>query len=910
MNVHATSPQHGPNALIPFHDESVSIGDSSATVPTPLVGMGLPTLEVWSNGEQPRRIYVLTKDILQLGRDPANDIVLHSTAASDFHAQIVRQGEMLMFVHPHPARSSTSNGLFYKGRHIPGHEVFRKPLVRGDIFRISDEHGGYLTLVFNDGSNLVQSIAPILYPIPLTTKLLTIGRNHTNTIVLNHSLVSGCHAYLVQDNATYRIRDQKSTNHVYVNGQRVIEQALVPNDEIGIGPFVFTFTGTHLLQYTEQRGIHIDAVHVQQTVRRFLRPAEVLLKDISLSIPPQSMVAIIGGSGAGKSTLMNALNGAFPARDGHVFYDGQDYYRSLELFNTQLGYVPQDDIVHRELTVGRALYYAARLRLPGKATDRQIRRRVENVLQNVDMLDKRHMRIRKLSGGQRKRLSVALELLVQPHIFYLDEPTSGLDPGLDRKLMFILRSLADEGRTVVLTTHSVQNLYICDYICLLTPGGRLAFFGPPEEALRYFGTRDFVELYSHVEPRSDDLAVPENAEERFRQSVLYKRYITDRQQQQLTGLQTAAAGKKMVGERHEEQLPKRVRVRVGQWRQFCFLTLRSIELLKNDIGTSLILLLQAPLIGLLLMLLIKYGIGTGVFGVDSIVQCPTSQHILTATGAIQVPDMTHRVTSISCARVVNFLQTTAVGHAYMVKSAGESKALQNFMVTGPGGDAEEVLFCMVFATLMFGCINSVREIVKEAPIYHRERAVNLGVFPYVLSKMAVLGVLCLLQSAILILLVNAVIPFQHAIFLPPLLEMYITLALVCLVGMMLGLLISAIAPSADRAMSFIPLVLIPQVVFSGAIIPFKDQFTQIFAMLSASRWGLAALGSSAGLHSETMRGDALFKNVYIFHGTLYSTYSQTDALHYLLLMWAVLGAMIVLFCGLTMYCQRRKDVRR
>jgi len=905
MNEHTTPLQYDPNASMPFHNENVSGWDSGVTVPTPLVGMGLPTLEVWSDGMQPRRIYALTTDVLQLGRDPDNDIVLRSTAASDFHVQIVRQGDMFLLVHPHPARSSTKNGLFYKGRHIPGYEVFRKPLIRGDIFRISDEHGGYATLVFNDGGPFVQSIAPILYPIPLTAKLLTIGRHQTNTLVLNHPLVSGCHAYLIHDNTTYRIRDQKSINHVYVNGKRVSDQALIPNDEIRIGPFVFTFTGTHLLQYTEQHGIHVDAVHVQRRIRRFLRPPEILLNDISLSIPPQSMVAIIGGSGAGKSTLMNVLNGSFPAQDGQVFYDGQNYYNSLERFNTQLGYVPQDDIVHRELTVERALYYAARLRFPGKVTYIHILQRVENVLRNVDMLDKRRVRIGKLSGGQRKRLSVALELLVQPHIFYLDEPTSGLDPDLDRKLMFILRRLADEGRTVVLTTHSVYNLYICDYICLLAPGGRLAFFGPPDEALHYFGTNDFVEIYSYVESGSNDLDAPKKAEARFRQSVFYKRYITD-QQRHLEKVQTDDTGEKMLEERHEEQQSQRV----GQWRQFRFLTLRSMELLKNDIGTLFILLLQAPIIGLLLMVLIKYGIGTGVFGVNSIVQCPTAQHILTATGVIQVPDMTHPLVSISCGRVANFLQTTTTGHAYMVRYGGESRALQHFMVTGPGGDAEEVLFCMVFAAFMFGSINSVREIVKEAPIYRRERAVNLGVFPYVLSKMTVLGVLCLFQSAILLLFVNAVVPFQHHIFFPPLLEMYVTLALVCLIGMMWGLMISALAPSADRAMSFIPLVLIPQVVFSGAIFPFKNQITQIFAMLSASRWGLAALGSSAGLHSETMSGDALFDHDLIFHGTLYSTYSQIDALHYLFLMWTVLIAMIVLLCGLTIYWQKRKDIRR
>jgi hypothetical protein len=216
---------------------------------------------------------------------------------------------------------------------------------------------------------------------------------------------------------------------------------------------------------------------------------------------------------------------------------------------------------------------------------------------------------------------------------------------------------------------------------------------------------------------------------------------------------------------------------------------------------------------------------------------------------------------------------------------------------------------MAFATILFGCINGAREIVKEAPIYQRERAVSLGILPYMFSKILVLGLLCLFQSAILTLVVEIGEPLQQGIFLSPILETYITLALTSLTGLMIGLTISAIAPNNDRAISFVPLILLPQVIFSGAIIPLKDWFTQILATVFPSRWAMVALGSSIGLHAETIGGDKLFGNDYSYHSTLYSIYSKADAIHRLLLSW---GALVTLLIVLTMTIGiflKRKDIR-
>ncbi|HLX56088.1 MAG TPA: ATP-binding cassette domain-containing protein, partial [Ktedonobacteraceae bacterium] len=612
-----------------------------------------------------------------------------------------------------------------------------------------------------------------------------------------------------------------------------------------------------------------------------------------------------GGSGAGKSTLMDALNGLRPAQQGKVFYNGQDYYHNIPAFSTLLGYVPQDDIVHRDLTVERALYYAARFRLPGDFTDEQIEQRIKEVLEDVEMTGRRKLLVKKLSGGQRKRVSIAMELLANPGVFFLDEPTSGLDPGLDRKMMYLLRKLADGGHTIVLVTHATNNINVCDYVCFLAQGGRLAYFGPPDEAKTYFGKPDFAEIYTGLEPTDEHPNIPDEAEAKFKLSKEYQTYIAE----PLKAVPTETTGA-LDGHAKILRRPKRG----NPFKQFLLLSQRNIELLKNNRSNLIILLLQAPLIALLLVLLIRFEIGTGLFNASNVVQCSPQIFTSTAvsstnpTGALGI-NTQGKNAAVDCSRIITFLQTDPNGTAYAQSKGGVNTALQDFIVPGVGLNADRALFIIAVIAVLFGGINGTREIVKEASVYRRERTVNLGIIPYVLSKVLVLGLFSLFQSAALLLIVHAFEPFQQSIFLPTLLENYITLVLTALAGLIVGLAASAFAANEDSANSLLPFILIPQIVFAGVEIPLKNWPLQIIAMIFPTRWAVTALGSSAGLHSDKLGGDSLFGTNTTFHGTLFSTFTTTDATHRLLLAWGALGLLIIAFTVIICIGLKRKDVR-
>ena len=825
VNVAGQTGPHSPNV-------STERAPKPGDLPKPIQ----PSIEISTNTSQNKQSHQIpsNKQEINLGRHPANDIVIDEPVVSGFHFQLKRENNQLVLVHPHPKQQQTTNGLLYQGRHYRGNESFHHILTRGDVFRIGNEFGTLVTLTYNDGSGTAQETVPKIPDILLDKPFFTIGRQPGNAIELNHPQVSARHAQLLQDKGTYRIIDMGSNNHVYVNGRIEKNRLLKVGDEIRIGPFKLTYTGTHLRQQDESKeGIRIDAFHLTKVGKKLGKPPVIILNDISLSIPARKFVALVGGSGAGKSTLLDGLNGLRPASSGMVYYNGQDYYKSPAAFRSQLGYVPQDDIVHQDLTVEKALYYAAKLRLPKDFTQEKIKQRIDQVLEDVEMTDRRNLLIKKLSGGQRKRVSIALELLAQPSIFFLDEPTSGLDPGLDRKMMALLRRLADRGQTIVLVTHATNNIISnCDYVCFLCKDGRMAYFGPPAEAMTFFRQVDFADIYSALEPTANSPDIPQEAEKIFRQSVDYQKYVAEPLQQR-PGTQTVPL----------QSLPENKTPKQGNlWRQFFLLSTRYVELLKNDLGTLLILLFQAPVIGLILVFLIKSLLGTDTFASSNI--------------------------SLS------------------------------------GANAEKTLFIMAFAAVMFGCINSAREIVKEAGIYRRERTVNLAIAPYLLSKFVVLGILCLLQSAVLVFMVNFVSPFQQGIFLPVLVEIYITMALTSLAGLALGLAVSALVPNNDRAMSFVPILLIPQVIFSGIIFKLNGTFAQILGGLFAARWAMIGMGSSIGLHSNRVGADD-----FSFQGTLDGAYSQPHAIQHLLFAWFALIVMIVVLSSATAFFLKRKDIR-
>lgn len=467
---------------------------------------------------------------------------------SGFHLQIRQDGGQLLLIHPHPLQPQhkTTNGIPYQGKHFQGDEPFTHVLSNGDVFRIGNQYGTLVTLTYHDSSSIARPLVPDIAPIPLGGPLITIGRGPGNTVVLNHPQVSGNHAHLERSGTTYRIVDQNSTNHVYVNGQRVTSDLLMPQDVIRIGPYDLIFTGTQLIQQSSIRSIRIDALNVIQ----YGDQQKILLNDISLTIPSGKFVAIVGGSGAGKTTLMDALNGTRPAKAGSVLYNGQDYYSSRASFSAQLGYVPQFNIIHKNLTVERVLYYAAKLRLPSDTTDQQ-------------------------------------------------------------------------------TVFTAKPLPI---------------------------------------------------------------------------------------------------------------------------------------------------------------------------------------------------------------------------------EAEKVLFIMSLVAVLFGCNNSAREIVKEIQIYRRERIVNLGIMPYLFSKALVLGILCLLQCALLVIAVSVISPFPQTVLLPPPLEIYISLALTSLVSLMIGLMISCLAANSDQANSIIPVILIFQILFSCVIFKLTG-FGEVFGGLFAMRWSMIGMGSSVGLTAVPMGYD-------------------------------------------------------
>lgn len=630
------------------------------------------------------------------------------------------------------------------------------------------------------------------------------------------------------------------------------------------------------LKVRDDNGIRVDALHLKEYGSRHI----TLLHDITLNFPKGAFVALVGSSGVGKTTLLNALSGIHPAQKGTVLYDGQNYYRHLSEFSDQIGYVPQDDIIHKDLSVKRALYYAARLRLPEGYTRKQIRWRIDAVLDDVEMKHRRNHLVRSLSGGERKRVSLALELLGNPRIFLLDEPTAGLDPGLDLKMMRLLRKLADRGHTVILVTHATRNIEVCDLVCFMAQGGRLAFYGTPTEAQEYFHTTNFAEIYNALEPTAEQKNIPKEAEEKYKQSPYFTRHVTDPLDNKPEEQDQAPAVSS-----HKRSHPKG---------QFWYLTLRYLALLKNDPISLLVLLLQAPIIGVILYFLAA----SNVFNPVSIVTCPQRANLLANSGPI---------VSYNCQRLVNMLNspqgTAFAQHVHLTKE----QILQNAIAPNSGVNAQTILFVMAFAAVLFGCINGVRAIVGETAIYRRERMVNLRIAPYMLSKIVVLGILSLFQSAVLVYIVNMKAPFQQGIFLPIFAEIYITIVLTTLAGLMMGLAVSAFAPNTDRAMSLIPLVLIPQVIFSGTVFELNTPFLQAIGALFATRWSIAALGSSIGLHADKLAVDN-----FSYRGTLFVSLNKAaatpGAIQHLLIVWGALVLMSILLACLVAYALKRKDV--
>ncbi|MCA2344057.1 ATP-binding cassette domain-containing protein, partial [Mycobacterium intracellulare] len=397
----------------------------------------------------------------------------------------------------------------------------------------------------------------------------TIGRATDNDIVIQDVLASRHHAFLIQTPLGTEIRDAHSVNGTFVNGVRVGSAVLTEGDVVTIGNVDLVFTGDGLVRRTEAAtrtgGLEVNSVCY--TVDH----GKQLLDHISLTARPGTLTAIIGGSGAGKTTLSRLIVGYTSPTSGTVTFEGHNIHTEYASMRSRIGMVPQDDVVHRQLTVNQALNYAAELRLPPDTSKEERARVVAQVLEELDMTQHAETRVDKLSGGQRKRASVALELLTQPSLLLLDEPTSGLDPALDRQVMLMLRQLADAGRVVLVVTHSVSYLDVCDQILLVAPGGKTAFCGPPDQVEAAMGTRNWADIFAKVG------ADPDEANRRFKER--------NQQSSQPPTPQSPAD----LGEPPQTNL----------WRQLSTIARRQVRLVVSDRGYTIFLAILPFLIGAL-----------------------------------------------------------------------------------------------------------------------------------------------------------------------------------------------------------------------------------------------------------------------------------------------------------------------
>ncbi|MCX5231772.1 FHA domain-containing protein [Streptomyces sp. NBC_00233] len=355
---------------------------------------------------------------------------------------------------------------------------------------------------------------------PLPAHSIRIGRAPDNDVVVPDLVVSRRHAELrAHPDGTYWIHDLGSHNGTYLNGAPVVDARVTPDDIVGVGHCAFCLIGGQLVEFTDTGEVSLDVQSLAVTVDH---GRKTLLDEVSFPVGEKCLLGVVGPSGAGKSTLLGALTGQRPADRGTVLYDGRDLYRDYAELRQRIGLVPQDDILHLQLTVRRALGYAAELRFPEDTEPDERRARVDEVIQELGLVERAQQPIHSLSGGQRKRVSVALELLTKPSLLFLDEPTSGLDPGMDRSVMHMLRGLADDGRTVVVVTHSVLSLDVCDRLLVLAPGGRVAYYGPPADSLGFFGFDEWPEAFEAFEnDRERDWAGL------YRSSRFHRRYVAD-----------------------------------------------------------------------------------------------------------------------------------------------------------------------------------------------------------------------------------------------------------------------------------------------------------------------------------------------------------------------------------------------
>lgn len=737
---------------------------------------------VFDGDKQPKTIYLnsFRKETITFGRDKDNDIVLNSHLVSRKHGRFsYRNGEWRIEDKALFGKEASSNGLIYNDT-----AIFSRVLCDGDLIRIDDgveriSIGVLFAFSLGQAGNKWEVVKL------QSQRELKIGRADSCDITLPYIKISKQHGRIVRERGKYFIMPDKSENEIVVNGRRISgKYQLHEKDLIVIMNVKLIFTSSMISYCCYDRGIAVDTAHVFIT-RGKGRKSFITGNNTSLNIRPGEFVAIIGGSGAGKSTILNCMCGYLPPDKGEVYINGINLYQNFGLVKKLIGYVPQSDIVYDNLTLHDMLLYTAKLRLPKDTSRNECEAAIDRAINLVELKEKKNSYIKALSGGQKKRASIAVELLSDPNLLFLDEPTSGLDPGTERNLMCSLRNMADHGKTVILVTHSTLQLKLCDKIIFMGKGGNLCFAGTYEEALRFFQVNDVIDIYNMIN---------ENSEEWRR------RYD-----------KTVVTSRKRI-------LSKESYGRTRQKFQLPILCSRYIKLIKNDRQRLFLLLLQAPALAVLISLV------------------------------------------------------------------ADGQQFRQYEMT------KSLLFALSCSAFWIGMLNAIQEICKERSILKREYMTGLSLNDYILSKISVLGILCILQSILIVGVFTTVIGMpEKGVLADPLAELFITTFFTALASAAMGLFVSSFFTNPDRAMTVAPILLMPQILFSGLI--FKlDGATEWISWLAVCRWSMEAYGTTADLNQMQLKLQQ--EGVAIPHES--ESFFEFTKIH-LLGAWAILIIFVVIF---------------
>lgn len=704
----------------------------------------------------------LNKQKISFGRGEDNDIVLLSPLVSVNHGYFELSNNKISVVD-----NQSTNGIF-----VNNNKIAASPLKDGDSIKIDDpvdplNRGVIFILSTNDKVTSWQQI-------DLEKKqVITIGRDSSSDIVINHISVSLKHATITEKNHKFIIKDNNSTNGIMINGELLTgEISLKERDVILIANAKLIFYKNNILYQTYDSGVSLRAADITKTVKVKGKKKDIS-QHVSLSIKPGQFVAFVGGSGAGKSTFMNCISGVSRPTSGKVYVNGNDLFKNYAVLKNIIGYVPQQDIVFTDLTLKDMLKYAAELRMPDDATEEEKKNRIKSVLETVELTGKEDVMIKNLSGGQRKRASIAVELIADPKLFFLDEPTSGLDPGTERSIMKTLRKMADSGKTIILVTHTTLNLHLCDKIAFFGTEGRLCFSGAPNEALSFFNVTDFVDIYTLLNEDTKTWY------DKFNNSE-YKDHISKED----SGKTTKEKNKKSFA------------------KQFLTLSKRYAKTIINNKQQLLLLLAQAPIIAYLLSLVV----------------------------------------------------TDNLFNSY--------------------DEAKTLLFAMASASIWLGLLNSIQEICKERVILQKEYMANLKLSAYLGSKMLIQCLLGLIQAVLLVTTFSLLVEVPSTGVVT---SWYLETTVVCFTTIIsassLGLVVSSLSKNSSVAMSFAPLLLVPQLLFSGMLFPLEGLVDKISYFILC-RWSVEGFGTINNLNNLT---DSIQEIVptYIREAESFYTFTET-----------------------------------